>query len=122
MDLANDGDLDSVTAEFNSPPQLLISDLAQRRKVHWLGVRLRGTASNRDGLGSRLVIAAGGSRQWRLHDGKSGYLTQSSAPLYIGLGEAEQVEGIEVRWPSGAVQTLAGPIAIDRVLEIVEPS
>ena len=44
----------------------------------------------------------------------------SARPLYFGLGEHTQVDQIEVRWPSGTVQTLAGPIQTNTVLEIKE--
>ena len=50
FDLDNDGDLDIVTNDFNSAPQVLISDLAQKKNIHWLKVVLVGTHSNRNGL------------------------------------------------------------------------
>lgn len=56
FDLDNDGDLDIVTNDFNSEPQVFVSDLAQRRKIHWLKVVLVGTASNRDGLGAAVRV------------------------------------------------------------------
>src|SRR5205085_2759335 len=52
FDLDGDGDLDIVTNEFNAEPQVLISNLAQRRRVQWIGVALRGTTSNRNGWGA----------------------------------------------------------------------
>jgi enediyne biosynthesis protein E4 len=121
LDLDGDGDLDVVTNEFNARPQVLISDLAQRGTVRWLKVRLVGTRSNRDGLGAHVRVTAGGATQTRYHDGKSGYMAQSSLPLYIGLGEATAVERIEVRWPSGAVQEVSEGLGINRLIEIVEP-
>jgi enediyne biosynthesis protein E4 len=120
FDLDADGDLDIVTQEFNSEPQVLISDLAQRRRVHALEVRLVGTASNRDGLGATVTVTAGGRTYTQFQDGSSGYLSHSSLPLYFGLGDAASVDRIEVRWPSGRTQTLPGPIASGGVREIVE--
>ena len=122
FDLEGDGDLDVVTNEFNSEPQVLVSDLADRHAVNWLGVRLVGEASNRSGLGARVTLVADGESQTRVHDGKSGYLSQSLQPLYFGLGSRSEVERIEVRWPSGATQTIAGPIAAGTTLEIREGS
>ena len=73
FDLDNDGDLDIVTNDFNSAPQVLISDLAERRPIHWLKVKLTGTTSNRDGLGATVRVTAGGRTLMRFNDGKSGY-------------------------------------------------
>jgi len=121
LDLEDDGDLDIVTNEFNDVPQLLVSDLAARGGLHYLEVLLRGTTSNRDGLGARVTVRAGDDVYTRYHDGKSGYLSQSSQPLYFGLGGREGVDRIEVLWPSGRSQTVPGEgLAINRLLEIVE--
>jgi hypothetical protein len=54
-------------------------------------------------------------------DGNSGYLSHSILPLYFGLDQAEKVDKIEVKWPSGELQTLSGPIASNRQLEVTEP-
>jgi hypothetical protein len=121
FDLEGDGDLDVVTSEFNSRPQVLVSDLAERRPPHWLEVDLVGTRSNRDGLGARVTVTAGGLSQLALHDGKSGYLSQSDLPLYFGLGDAESVERVVVEWPSGTRQVIAAPPANQRLV-ITEPA
>ncbi len=121
LDLDGDGDLDIVTAEFNAPPQVLISDLAQRHHIHFLKVRLRGTRSNREGLGALVrVVLPDGRRILKQFDGKSGYLSQSDLPLYFGLGDADHATAIDVRWPSGRLQTFAGPIESGRTIEIME--
>ncbi|MEM1179090.1 MAG: FG-GAP-like repeat-containing protein [Acidobacteriota bacterium] len=122
FDLDGDGDLDIVTAEFNHEPQVLISDLAEQRDVSWLEVVLEGTQSNRDGLGARVTVSAGGLTQTKLHDGKSGYLSQSSEPVYFGLGDAAAVEWIEVAWPNGDVERFAGPHDAKRRLALKEGS
>jgi len=120
FDLDGDGDLDIVTNEFNSSPQVLISDLAQRAPVRRLEVKLVGSRSNRDGLGALVEVRAGGLTQVKPHDGKSGYLSQSSLPLYFGLGDATRVERVDVLWPSGRRQTLRRPAVDGDRLEIVE--
>jgi hypothetical protein len=121
VDVDNDGDLDIVTNEFNGPPQLLISDLAQRRAIRYLKIRLIGTRSNRDAIGARVTIFYGDRHQLRYVDGKSGYLSQSRLPLYFGLGDADRVDRIEVLWPSGQRQSITDGIGIDRLLSITEP-
>lgn len=121
LDLDEDGDLDLITNEMNDRPQVLISDLAQKKKIHFLKVQLAGTKSNRDGLGAVVRVTAGGRTQTQPHDGKSGYLSQSSLPLYFGLGDAATIERVEVTWPSGRKQVLEKPLPPDALMIITEP-
>jgi len=122
VDLDGDGDLDIVTNEFNGSPQVLVSNLAQRHHVNFLKIRLRGARSNREGLGAEVtVVLPDGRRILKPFDGKSGYLSQSDLPLYFGLANADHADRIEVRWPSGQSQTVAGPINAGRTIDVVEP-
>lgn len=121
FDLDGDGDLDIVTNEFHSAPQVLISDLSEKHTVHALEIDLVGSTSNRDGLGARVVVSAGGQDYTKVYDGQSGYLSQSSHRLYFGLGEANEVERITVRWPSGQEQVVEGPIPASGKRIIEEP-
>ena len=98
-----------------------MSDLAQRRPIHWLKIVLVGTASNRNGLGATVRVAAGGRVYTKYNDGKSGYLSQSVLPLYFGLGDAERVDRVEVAWPSGRKQAETAHPEINRTLRISEP-
>jgi hypothetical protein len=120
FDLDKDGDLDIVTNDFNSEPMVLISDLSARKDIHFLKVRLSGTQSNRGGLGAMVVVKAGGQTYTKVYDGKSGYLSQSLYPLYFGLDGATTVEQLEVRWPSGRIQTVPGPIEVNALIEVKE--
>jgi hypothetical protein len=120
FDLDNDGDLDIVTNDFNSAPQVLVSNLSDRHAIHWLKVKLVGTISNRDGLGATVHVTAAGSTITRYNDGKSGYLSQSSLPLYFGLGDAQKIDRIDVEWPSGHKQTLNQNLHENQVLQITE--
>jgi enediyne biosynthesis protein E4 len=119
FDLDRDGDLDIVTNELNSEPQVLVSNLSEKKKPRYLQVRLRGTVSNRDGLGARVRVRAGRQTWTQWNDGKSGYLSQSRMPLYFGLGDAERIDAVEVAWPSGRTQTVTQP-KINSEIEIVE--
>jgi hypothetical protein len=122
LDLDGDGDLDIVTNEFNARPQVLVSDLAERHRVHFLKVRLRGTRSNREGLGAQVtVVLPDGRRLLKVLDGKSGYLSQSDLPLYFGLADADHAGAIEVRWPSGRRQSVVGPLKAGQTIEVIEP-
>jgi hypothetical protein len=121
FDADQDGDLDIVTNEFNSQPQVLISSLSQAKAIHFLKVRLVGTQSNRDGLGARVRVVAGDRAFTQIHDGKSGYLSQSSLPLYFGLGGAAKADRVEITWPSGARQVIDKEIPQNGLLEVVEP-
>ena len=122
FDIDQDGDLDLVTNDFNSEPQVLVSNLAQRRAVHWLSVALVGTASNRDGLGARVRVSAGGRTLTQWNDGKSGYLSQSALPLYFGLGDATTIDRVEVTWPSGRSQVVTMALTPNATLRLTEPA
>jgi hypothetical protein len=129
FDIMDDGALDIVVNEFNGPPQVLISNLAEKKKIHFLKVKLTGTTwsdpgrqkrSNRDGLGATVKVQAGGKTYTKYHDGKSGYLSQSLIPLYFGLGESTNIDRVEVLWPSGIRQVLTNGIAVNSLLKITE--
>jgi hypothetical protein len=121
FDVDHDGDLDIITNDFNSSPQILISDLAERRRIRWLGVALAGTRSNRDGLGAKVRVVAGGRMSTQWQDGKSGYLSQSHVPLYFGLGDAARVDRVEIDWPSGRRQVVTKGIRMNTTLKVTEP-
>ena len=121
FDLDNDGDLDIVTNDFNSEPQVLLSDLGQQKQLRWLKIALAGTESNRNGLGASVRVRAGGRTCTKYNDGKSGYLAQSVLPLYFGLGDTDKIDSVEVDWPSGRKQVLTSGIEENRILEITEP-
>jgi hypothetical protein len=120
FDLDNDGDLDIVTNDFNSEPQVLISDLAERKPIRWLKIVLIGTASNRNGLGATVRVRADGQVYTKYNDGKSGYLSQSVLPIYFGLGDAKKIDRVEVDWPSGRKQVVTQGLREDQTIRITE--
>ncbi len=120
FDVEGDGDLDIVTGEFNALPQVLISDLTERSEIRFLQVELIGARSNRDGLGATVRVVTPDQTFHRYYDGKSGYLSQGTYPLYFGLGSAETVTRIEVEWPSGARQIVSSGIELNSRIPIHE--
>ncbi len=121
FDLDLDGDLDIVTNDFGSEPLVLVSNLADTTPdLRWLQVKLVGSASNRDALGSLVTVKTSGGSYLKVHDGKTGYLSQGLVPLYYGLGTSTTVESVEVRWPSGKTRTVAGPLPSNQTLVIRE--
>ena len=120
FDLDDDGDLDIVTNDFGGSPMVLKSNLGDQHPLHFLKVHLVGNDSNRDGIGSMVEIKIGNRTLLSVHDGKSGYLSQSRMPLYFGLGDADTIDQIEVRWPSGSRQIIKGPIQSNQLFTIHE--
>ena len=87
---------------------------------HWLGIRLKGTKSNRDGIGARVELWTAGKRQMQERVAASGYLSQNDAVLHFGLGAATTVDKVLIHWPSGKQQTIEN-LPVDRVQLVEEP-
>jgi hypothetical protein len=106
-DLNNDGLTDLVVADLQGPVRVLINQAPQRGK--WLRVALRGTKSNRMGLGAKVKVRAG-DRLWTAESTTSGsYLSSSDPRVAFGLGETESIDQVEVLWPSGARSVVKAP-------------
>ena len=116
-DFDRDGDPDIVLTTNDGPAVLFENRTSGNR---WLQLELHGTRSDRDGIGSRIELTAGGETQrWLVRAGGS-YLSQSQVDPLFGLGAAKKADKIVVRWPSGAEQTFQD-VAADQVFEITEP-
>lgn len=86
---------------------------------HWLQIDLTGVTSNRDGIGARVTVFAGGKRQIREQGGGIHRMTQNHQRLHFGLGKHEKVDKLVITWPSGKVQTLTD-IQANQILEVEE--
>jgi len=117
-DYDDDGRLDLYQTNAGQPALLYRNTTAPAG--HWLELRLVGTRSNRDAIGARATVRAGGASWIREVNGGNGYASQSTARLHVGLGPVAAVDGVEVRWPSGLVERFAAPV--DRITTLTEGS
>lgn len=116
-DLNNDGQLDAVVTILDDAPVILRN---MGTSNHWIGIALSGTKSNRNGIGARVTVTTVIGKKQIFDAGTAGsYLSSNDPRIVVGLGKAKAVRSIEVRWPSGRVQTIPAP-AIDRYLRINE--
>jgi len=100
-DLHNDGRLAVAINEMNDPPSLLLAQNSERH--HWIGIRTVGKKSNRSGIGTRVMIQAGGLTQMDEVRSGGSYFSQNDLRLHFGLGSNKKVDRLTVRWPSGLV-------------------
>ena len=113
-----DGDVDIFVLNLNALPTLLRNDGHAQR--HYLQVKLVGRESNRDGIGARVRVEAGGRiRHAEVQSGGS-YLSHSDMQLHFGLGTSERVDRLIVDWPSGRRQEMV-EIGADQQLTVYEP-
>lgn len=103
-DIDNDGDIDVLIMNMNEPPTLLRNNY--RGGNGWIAVRLEGTRSNRSAIGSTVVLTARGVRQAKAVLSQSSYYSHDDLRVYFGLGDAQQADQLDIRWPSGQTQTL----------------
>jgi hypothetical protein len=119
-DFDNDGDIDIAVAAAGGPLHLLRNDGGNRNG--WIGLELRGTRSNRDGLGARVtLVQPGGKKQYALATTGASYLAANDRRVFFGLGAGGKVEELHVVWPSGIEQTIrdARP---NQILKVEEPA
>ncbi|HAV62717.1 MAG TPA: CRTAC1 family protein [Verrucomicrobiales bacterium] len=118
-DIDGDGDLDVVLTQLHGPPLLLRND--QSLGHHWLKLKLAGTKSNRDAIGAIVTLTAGGVTQQRTVTPTRSYLSQSSCELVFGLGEADKIDALNIRWPSGAEANVAADkLGVNQRLVVTE--
>jgi hypothetical protein len=116
-DLMNDGRQYILMSQLDGAPVLLRPEAASSR--HWLRLRLVGGKSNRDGLGARVEVVAGGKTLVAENRGNASFESANDPRLHFGLGRNARVESIIVRWPSGSVDRI-GVQPADREITIAE--
>jgi len=117
-DYDTDGKVDAFLVNLGAKGELFHNVSANAG--HWITIQLKGTKSNRDGIGARLQITSGGKTQMAERVAGSGYLSQDDGRMHFGLGMATKVDKLTVKWPSGKEQILQN-LAADRVVIVEEP-
>ncbi|MBM3793068.1 MAG: CRTAC1 family protein [Acidobacteria bacterium] len=119
-DFDNDGDVDFAISTMDGKP-MVIENLGGNREA-WLSVRLEGTRSNRMGVGARVKVTPveGGAPQFQTLRAGEGYLSSNDPRLHFGLGASGGAVRVEVKWPSGVIQTIDSD-SVRRELVIREP-
>ncbi len=116
-DLDGDGRVDVVVTALGADAEIWMN--RSPNSGHWLDIALRGTKSNRDGIGARIKLVSKSGTQYNHMTTSVGYASSSDGPVHFGLGADSRADSVEIHWPSGIVQTLQD-VAADRVLNITE--
>jgi enediyne biosynthesis protein E4 len=116
-DLWNDGRMSAVINNMNAAPSVLVNQI--RNSNHWITIRTLGTKSNRDGIGARILVKT--AARILVDEVRSGssYVSNSDMRIHFGLGKADKVEWVEIRWPSELTERFAEP-AIDQIHTLKE--
>ena len=117
-DLDNDGRLDAVVTTNDGPVHILHNETSTQN--HWLLLKLVGHKSNRDAIGAEVTLSLASGRQFATVTTTGSYLSASDKRVHFGLGQERFAQQIEIRWPSGIVQTLKD-IQADQILQVDEP-
>jgi len=112
-DLNGDGKLDIVVSALNEPAELWENVTGGRS--NWLAIRLEGSKSNRDGIGSLVRV----DKQWDWMTSSYGYASSSLSAVHFGLGAKSVADEVEIRWPSGAVRKLRD-VKANQILTVTE--
>lgn len=119
-DLNNDGSMDIVVTSLGKKPRILMNNKLNGN--HWIMFDLVGRESNRDGIGTTIMVVTGTGRSLFNHATTSvGLLSSSDKRVHFGLGNENTVTRVEIHWPSGIVQTLNHPV-VDQIVIVQEPS
>jgi hypothetical protein len=119
IDLNNDGFMDLVVTSLNQKPRILLNSADNGN--HWLLIQAMGHKSNRDAIGAKIKVTTPSGRTLHNHVTVSvGFMSSSDPRVHFGLGTEGSAASIEIRWPSGIVQTLSN-VPADQLLKVQEP-
>jgi enediyne biosynthesis protein E4 len=118
-DLWNDGRISAIVSNMNAPVSLLVNQAKSGN--HWIAFRMIGTKSNRDAIGAKVRVKAGGRVLVDEVRSGSSYDSNNDIRVHFGLGKSESVNWLEVRWPSGLTETFSS-LKIDSVQDLKEGS
>lgn len=118
FDVDDDGDEDILMSQNNRPAVLLRNEGAPRG--HWVTLTLAGRPPNRDAIGARVTLVAGGRSQVRLARTASSYLSQADRRIHFGLAAATAVERLSVRWPGAKEEEEFVVPGVDRFLVLTQ--
>jgi hypothetical protein len=116
-DFDNDGDIDIVINNVNAAPELIRND--SKSGNNWLKIKLVGVKSNRGGIGARIKLTTEDGAQIEEVRSGSSYYSQNDMRVNFGVGKAAKIKSVEVRWPSGQVDTL-NDLAANQIITLKE--
>jgi hypothetical protein len=117
-DFDGDGRVDVVATALGREPEIWMNGTTP--SGHWLDIALRGTKSNRDGIGTRIKVSSPSGTQYNHMTTSVGYASSSDGPVHFGLGPDAKADLVEIAWPSGTVQRIKN-VAADRTVQVTEP-
>ncbi len=115
-DLDNDGDLDLIINNINSPAMVYKNNSRERNKQSFLDIELKGSGYNTNAYGAKVVIKNKGKLQLNYLTGSRGFLSSSTKIIHFGLGQEKNIDTLQVLWPSGKLQQLTNVKANQRLI------
>jgi enediyne biosynthesis protein E4 len=118
-DFDNDGAVDVLIGNNGGPPLLLKNEAA--KGANWLGLKLEGVQSNRDGVGAKIIWTAGGRKRQRLKNNGGSYLSSHDPREVLGIGSVPKIDELEIHWPAPSKQIdKITNLSVNRYIHIVE--